>query len=158
MAPQHERYSYGDPYATHADEPAGMGMAQCKRSGCPNMVRVMSNNNGRPMPEYCSNDCLVNNNKHQLTNPYAATSSSGNTMNNTPPSSVNNTTSATPTTPTWSPPEQHSSSTTTPPPSQQQQPPKWGGERWSYSMRRWDIRRQNALVLLTRKNLVKIIF
>ena len=41
-------------------------MSNCKRPGCPNPIRM---NNSRPMPEYCSNDCLVNdNNNKQLFN------------------------------------------------------------------------------------------
>ena len=35
-------------------------MSNCKRPGCPNPIRM---NSSRPMPEYCSNDCLVNDNK-----------------------------------------------------------------------------------------------
>ena len=41
-------------------------MSNCKRPGCPNPIRM---NSSRPMPEYCSNDCLVNdNNNKQLYN------------------------------------------------------------------------------------------
>ena len=58
-----------------------MQMSNCKRSGCPNPVRMMSNS-GRPMPEYCSNDCLVDDNNKQMTNnPYA------NATTNWPPAS-----------------------------------------------------------------------
>ena len=58
-----------------------MQMSNCKRSGCPNPVRMMSNS-GRPMPEYCSNDCLVEDNNKQMTNnPYA------NATTNWPPAS-----------------------------------------------------------------------
>ena len=56
-------------------------MSSCKRGGCPNPVRMMSNS-GRPMPEYCSNDCLVEDNNKQMTNnPYA------NATTNWPPAS-----------------------------------------------------------------------
>ena len=62
-----------DPYSQHPDhDPMSTGqviMSNCKRPGCPNPVRMMSN---RPMPEYCSNDCLVSENNKQMTNnPYA---------------------------------------------------------------------------------------
>ena len=67
-----------DPYSQHPEhEPLGgpggpqVILSNCKRPGCPNPVRMMSNS-GRPMPEYCSNDCLVEDNNKQLTNnPYA---------------------------------------------------------------------------------------
>jgi hypothetical protein len=81
-----QQQSSTDPYNSsqqqqqqHSDHDlvvGGAGMmsttTNCKRSGCPNVVRIMPNTNGRPMPEYCSNECLVNDNK-QLANPYANT-------------------------------------------------------------------------------------
>ena len=53
-------YQQSDPYDQD------VMMSNCKRPGCPNPIRM---NSSRPMPEYCSNDCLVNdNNNKQLYN------------------------------------------------------------------------------------------
>ena len=62
-----------DPYSQHPDHealaPGQVLVSHCKRPGCPNPVRMMSN---RPMPEYCSNDCLVSeSNKAMTNNPYS---------------------------------------------------------------------------------------
>ena len=101
MSPE-SRYSSGyppapasnDPYSQHPNDhesvlssgggsnPAPVMMSNCKRGGCPNPVRMMSSPGGRPMPEYCSNDCLVEENNKQMTNnPYA------NATTNWPPAS-----------------------------------------------------------------------
>ena len=101
MSPE-SRYSSGyppapasnDPYSQHPSDhesvlssgggsnPAPVMMSNCKRGGCPNPVRMMSSPGGRPMPEYCSNDCLVEENNKQMTNnPYA------NATTNWPPAS-----------------------------------------------------------------------
>ena len=72
-------FAPADPYSQHSDpeslaNPNGSAGGQvmvshCKRPGCPNPVRMMSN---RPMPEYCSNDCLVSESNKSLTNnPYS---------------------------------------------------------------------------------------
>jgi len=67
-----------DPYSQHSDPTADpsnpsagqLMVSHCKRPGCPNPVRMISSN--RPMPEYCSNDCLVSESNKSLTNnPYS---------------------------------------------------------------------------------------
>ena len=71
-----------DPFSQHPGDhdPLGGGggpapqvmMSNCKRPGCPNPVRMMSNSGQRMNIEYCSNDCLVEDNNKQMTNnPYA---------------------------------------------------------------------------------------
>ena len=91
--PDHESVLSGGPGGPQSGVPGPPGapggpaggpqvmMSSCKRGGCPNPVRMMSNS-GRPMPEYCSNDCLVEDNNKQMTNnPYA------NATTNWPPAS-----------------------------------------------------------------------
>lgn len=88
-----------DPYSQHPDHdpmnsaPSSL-MSNCKRPGCPNPVRMSSTSTR--MPEYCSNDCLVDD-KQMTSNPYA------NATTNWPPptsqpedSSSPNTTAAAP--------------------------------------------------------------